>query len=120
MPQHRATKPQSSTKPQQSNTKPGQDATKPQQSAPQRDDSKPPFLASALPSPSQPKSNWLVNNKWRCLDRHRRIDDLRVDLQVVEALERTVAAGDTVDPKSMELLASKEAVVGELLRLQFR
>ena len=41
-------------------------------------------------------------------------------VQVVEALERTVAAGDTVDPKSMELLASKEAIVGELLRLQFR
>ena len=43
---------------------------------------KPPFLASALLSPVAPKSNWLVNNKWRCLDRHRRIDDLRVELQV--------------------------------------
>ena len=41
-------------------------------------------------------------------------------VQVIEALEGTVAAGDTVDSKAMELLASKEALVGELLRLQFR
>ena len=86
-PQQSATKPKSNTKPQQSISKPQsstkpQGATKPQQSALQRDDCKPPFLASALLSPVAPKSNWLVNNKWRCLDRHRRIDDLRVDLQV--------------------------------------
>ena len=93
-PQQNVIQSEPSTKPLQDATKPLQNATKPQQSISQHEaikpfhgDSKPPhgeskpsFLASALPSPVGPQARRGLGG----LARHRGMEDIRVQLQVLQ------------------------------------